>query len=83
MLRTIEMFPDLTPSPAPRARRRVMAHIIDAGCNFPDGQERGVFQCKCGWVSDWTVIESIAKGRRGIPCEKCNSTDRVEKDNND
>lgn len=53
--------------PKPRAKPRVMMHVIDAG----DGMAQ--FGCrKCGHETDWESVESVTVAKRGIPCPKCN-----------
>lgn len=53
-----------------RAKRRVMAHLVDGGADFVR------FECKCGWDSDWLNINDNdfkeKDFRCGIPCEVCN-----------
>lgn len=64
---------DLFPLPAkpPRAKPRVMAHVVDAGCDAVS------FVCmRCGWESGWITWESAGVSdseafRRGIPCPEC------------
>ena len=74
---------DLFPMPAkpPRAKPRIMAHVIDAGCSCESDVAK--FRCKvCGWESGWLNIATISEGKRGIPCEECNlpaSQDAVER----
>jgi len=51
-----------------KAKRRVMAHMIDGG----DGV---LFGCsKCGWESGWLSLDGFKEKdfRCGIPCEVCN-----------
>lgn len=57
-----------------KKKRRVLAHVIDAKCDFADGLSRVVFRCNCGWKSDWIVIQSFANAKRGIPCAACNKS---------
>ncbi len=61
--------PDLFGFVKPRAPKRVMAHIADAG----DGI--GFFICKCGWESGWVECPTVTYGKRGIPCPQCNQTE--------
>lgn len=55
----------------PRAKPRVMAHIVDAGCG---GESLiGKFECKhCGWKSGWISFATTTEGKRGVPCGRCN-----------
>lgn len=65
----------------PRAKRRVLMHVIDAGpcdCDPDDTTPGGikdlvVLKCeKCGHETDWQrVLRSEAK--RGLPCPECNT----------
>ncbi len=66
MSQIADMFPGTKP---PRAKPRVMMHMIDAG--YAAGQI-GHFMCaKCGHDSDW-VSATDTELRRGIPCPVCN-----------
>lgn len=61
---------------APRAKRRVLMHVIDAGdCGACRGNECDcVFYCRrCGHTSDWTRVANTSEGKRGQPCPFCNS----------
>lgn len=74
---TTDLFPSTKP---PRAKPRVMAHIIDAGCSCESNLAR--FRCRrCGWESEWLFVASITGGKRGTPCEKCNPSDAKEPTN--
>lgn len=73
--RTPDMFPELIP---PRPKRKVIAHVEDAGSNFPDGLSRATYRCKCGWESDWELVTSISAAKRGIPCGVCNGLTPAE-----
>lgn len=55
----------------PRAKRRVMAHVADAGVDVI------LFTCsRCGWESGWIDFDmSVSEAKRGIPCEVCNEGD--------
>lgn len=71
MSKTLDMFP--RPPKKPRAKPRVMAHVVDGGADFVR------FECKkCGWDSDWLHIEENGfkedDFRRGIPCKPCNKS---------
>lgn len=62
---------DLFGHTKPRAKPRVMAHIVDAGSSAEC--QLGQFECKrCGWESGWVAFGTITEGKRGIPCAKCN-----------
>ena len=66
-----DMFPE---TKVPRAAPRVMAHVFDAGCSCETNMAR--FECKrCGWQSEWLSVASISDGKRGIPCQTCNTGD--------
>lgn len=60
---------DLFERPA-RAPPRRLAHFIDVG----DGI--ALYECRCGWRSDWEPYERPSDVRRGIPCVPCNELDR-------
>ena len=63
-MKTPDLFPDTKP---PRAKPRVMMHVIDAGDCIAK------FECaKCGAKSEWVPIANITEGKRGIPCPTCN-----------
>lgn len=64
--------PDLFPATKPpRAKRRVLMHMTDAG-EFPDGKTCGKYHCdRCGADTGW-VYTSFTELRRGIPCLDCN-----------
>lgn len=71
----LDLFEDLLPAvvPAgPRAKPRVLMHVSDAG-EREDGQQICVMTCsRCGAVTDWLPFATMAKAKRGIPCEDCN-----------
>jgi len=72
-----DLFP--MPAKAPRAKPRVMAHVIDAGCSCDTDLAK--FKCKtCGWESSWLSVATISEGKRGIPCEECNLATPQSKD---
>jgi len=59
----------------PRKKRRIMAHLYDAGSSPTDDCKTiACFACKaCGWDSGWRDDERPdSEMMRGIPCEKCN-----------
>jgi len=61
---------DLFPKP-PRQRPRILMHVIDAG--YAD-RDKTIVKCKCkkcGYVSDWLVVDTITEAKRGLPCPKC------------
>lgn len=61
--------------PTPRAKPRVMMHVIDAGgCdNLEGGAHIVVFQCgKCRHKTEWQEVQTVSEGKRGFPCPKCN-----------
>lgn len=71
MARQAEMF-----AKPPRAAPRVMARLRDAG-ERPDGQQVALYQCRCGWSSDWIVEDRPdSQMKRGMPCPTCNAPDR-------
>lgn len=61
--------------PKPRAKRRVLCHVIDAGdTGGCEGHEADVrFKCqKCGHETDWIRMPTASAAKRGIPCPNCN-----------
>ena len=58
----------------PRAKARVMMHVVDAGhgCGG-DGMYVEMECARCGSRSGWVKINNVTEGRRGAPCPKCNS----------
>lgn len=65
---TPDIFAGTEYQKSPRARRRVIAHVDDAGVDAIK------FKCsRCGWESGWLENDmSVTDGRRGIPCGRCN-----------
>lgn len=65
---------DVETKPRPRAKPRVLMHVVDAGdCGGCGEHESDVrMKCrKCGRETDWTrMLVSVAK--RGVPCPCCN-----------
>lgn len=63
-----DMFPD-----APRRKRRVMMHVVDAGMC---GDTRiVVFECGgCGHRTKWTEARTVTEDKRGRPCPNCNDS---------
>ena len=55
----------------PRAKSRVLMHVIDAGA-YLDDKDNVKFACKCGYESEWMVMR-FAEAKRGVPCPKCNA----------
>ncbi|MCP1375368.1 hypothetical protein [Dyella lutea] len=63
-LLSYDLFPH---EPIPRAKPRVMMHVIDAGVGL------ALFQCaRCGHESDWVPYGSLSDAKRGMPCPHCN-----------
>jgi DNA-directed RNA polymerase subunit RPC12/RpoP len=57
--------------PKPRAKRRVLMHVVDAG-PFNDEADMVLFECfKCGHETDWMTMRP-SEAKRGIPCPNCN-----------
>lgn len=72
------LFPE---TQKPRAKRRVMMHLFDAGDPgyVFDGDYIARFECsKCGRKTGWLMMQTITEGRRGVPCPKCNKSSRRE-----
>lgn len=73
-MRTLEMFEK------PRAKPRVLMHVIDAGishgaCNAKGRGEQCValFKCrKCGHESEWLECDNTTEVKKGIACPICN-----------
>lgn len=64
-LRSLDLFPQ---EPIPRAKPRVMMHIIDAGADL------ALFECgRCGYDTDWLPYGSWSDAKRGMPCPHCNA----------
>lgn len=56
----------------PRAPRRVLAHVIDAG-EYSEYSNFVQFGCpRCGWESEWSGEYTVTESKRGIPCPRCN-----------
>ena len=56
----------------PPAKRRVMMHVVDAGCG-DDMPHRATFACdRCGKVTEWMQIRTAREMRSGLPCPTCN-----------
>lgn len=59
-----------------RKPRRVIMHVVDAGggCGIEDsGQHMVQMACsKCGYKTDWFMVQTVTEGRKGKPCPKCN-----------
>lgn len=57
----------------PKAKRRVLMHVDDAG-----GAEHGralnvTLRCsKCGYRSEWLQCDTVTEAKRGQPCPRCN-----------
>ncbi len=65
-----DLFPGTKP---PRAKPRVMMHMIDAGWAVGS---IGRFKCgQCGHDSDW-IDATDTDLRRGVPCPACNHEPR-------
>ena len=65
----IAQITDMFGGKPPRAKSRIMAHMIDVG-------EGALFKCdKCGWESGWLFLGenfTVTQVKRGVPCESCN-----------
>ena len=65
------VIPCFEPPHQPRIKRM---HVIDAG--YADGYDRAVMvklEChRCGYQSEWIIVESVAVAKRGLPCPHCN-----------
>ena len=59
----------------PRAKPRVMMHVVDAGPGDVDDGHLVQFECpRCGnRPEDWDHVRTVSEGKRGKPCPKCNS----------
>ncbi len=69
MRKTLDLFPDLV---EPRARRRHLMHVCDAGGDGP-GSQIVRFSCaKCGHESEWMQGLMVTEAKRGIECPRCN-----------
>jgi DNA-directed RNA polymerase subunit RPC12/RpoP len=68
-----ELFPI---AKKPRAKPRIMMHLIDAGddgCGNQGALMVCLFKCpKCNKESDWLPINTTTEGKKGVPCPKCN-----------
>lgn len=70
----LDLFAELLPGSAPRARPRVLMHVSDAG-EREDGQHICVMTCRrCGAVTGWLPFANMTEAKRGVPCQACNST---------
>lgn len=59
----------------PRAKPRVMMHVVDAGpgCEIEGGPHAVVLECGwCGHNTGWITVQTITEGKRGKPCPVCN-----------
>lgn len=66
---TPDLFPDTKP---PRAKPRVLMHVIDAGGEGAH-DVMALMQCaKCGAESEWLSFKNVTEVKRGIPCPECN-----------
>ena len=64
-----DLFPETKP---PRAKRRVMMHVIDSGSRGPTDLI-ALFECgKCGHESKWLICQNWTEMMRGVPCPECN-----------
>lgn len=64
-LASYDLFPE---APVPRAKPRVMMHVIDAGVDL------ALFECgRCGYNTDWVPYVSLSEAKRGMPCPDCNA----------
>lgn len=66
----------------PRTPRKVMMHVIDAGDHGCGGTEPGEqwvkYGCStCDEESEWQSARSITEARKGIPCPRCNTEEKV------
>lgn len=69
---TAALFPSIA---LPRAPRRVMMHVTDAGIR-EDGADIACFRCgKCGHEEQWIEYRSVSAAKRGVPCPKCNKSE--------
>ena len=68
IMRTSDIFAGTAHQKQPRASKRVMAHVYDAGVDAIN------FKCsRCDWESGWLKNNmSVTDAKRGIPCEQCN-----------
>lgn len=68
------MTPDLFPgTKPPRACRRVLMHVSDAGWDADSGGPICLMRCtRCGMESGWLHFDNFTEAKRGIPCEACN-----------
>ena len=79
-MRTLEMFEK------PRAKPRVMMHVIDAGISHGACACEGrgepciaLFKCsKCGHESEWIECDNVTEAKKGIACPICNDVPNVE-----
>jgi len=65
--------------PKPRAKPRVLMHVIDAGdCGDCERGEHDVrLRCnRCEHETDWIRLKT-ADAKCGIPCPTCNKVERV------
>ncbi len=63
---------EIEPAPKrPRAKPRVLMHVIDAGPGI-DKKDMCRFGCiRCGHESEWLLC-GTAEAKRGLPCLVCN-----------
>jgi len=73
--------PDLFPETLPkRARPRVLMHVSDAGDSgelSASGRAKPLCQmrcAKCGAETGWLLFDTVTEAKRGIPCERCNTS---------
>jgi len=73
--------PDLFPETLPiRPRPRVLMHVSDAGDSSElsaSGRVKPMCQmrcAKCGAETGWLVFDTVTEAKRGIPCERCNTS---------
>lgn len=74
MTTTLDLFPETIAT----RRRRVIAHMIDAGQHLsaPVGAR---FECgRCGWKSDWLGFDTDTAVKKGVPCPRCNPSASAE-----
>jgi len=56
-----------TKEQAPRTKRNVLMHVVDAGSDMIH------LKCKCGHDTGWIKETlTVTEYKRGVPCPKCN-----------